>query len=202
MDSLSSFAPPSVLPDISPTRGEIGSHRRVRHFFNVARLAKADDDTANLPPCGGDVRQDRGGRRRAPSVEIVCSVCLAASAPLLPTPAFAHASDRGHVLLLPTGYYVAGGAFAVAVSFLVLALLPPDCARPLLAPAPAAFRLRRRRPHHRQPDILCRLCNPHRRRPVRQPRPALQPAAAGHLDAALGRPRPAARPASAISGHG
>ncbi|PTE10752.1 hypothetical protein [Mesorhizobium helmanticense] len=45
---------------------------------------------------------------------------------ILPTPAFAHASDRGHVLLLPTGYYVAGGAFAVAVSFLVLALLPPD----------------------------------------------------------------------------
>jgi len=44
---------------------------------------------------------------------------------LLPTPAFAHASDRGHVLLLPTGYYFAGGALAVAVSFLVLALLPP-----------------------------------------------------------------------------
>ena len=41
-----------------------------------------------------------------------------------PTPAFAHASDRGHVLLLPTGYYLIGGAFAVAVSFLVLALLP------------------------------------------------------------------------------
>ncbi|TPL33217.1 hypothetical protein, partial [Mesorhizobium sp. B2-4-6] len=35
------------------------------------------------------------------------------------------ASDRGHVLLLPTGYYLAGGALAVAVSFLVLALLPP-----------------------------------------------------------------------------
>ncbi|TGV12303.1 hypothetical protein EN816_21155 [Mesorhizobium sp. M8A.F.Ca.ET.173.01.1.1] len=43
---------------------------------------------------------------------------------VLPTPAFAHASDRGHVLLLPTGYYLIGGAFAV--SFLVLALLPPD----------------------------------------------------------------------------
>ncbi|RWE29357.1 hypothetical protein, partial [Mesorhizobium sp.] len=43
----------------------------------------------------------------------------------LPTPAFAHASDRGHVLLLPTGYYIAGGALAVAVSFLALALLPP-----------------------------------------------------------------------------
>ncbi|RUV54704.1 hypothetical protein EOA88_36390, partial [Mesorhizobium sp. M5C.F.Ca.IN.020.14.1.1] len=45
---------------------------------------------------------------------------------LAPTPAFAHASDRGHVLLLPTGYYVAGGALAVAASFLVLALLPSD----------------------------------------------------------------------------
>lgn len=43
-----------------------------------------------------------------------------------PTLAFAHASDRGHVLLLPTGYYLAGGAFAVAASFLVLALLPSD----------------------------------------------------------------------------
>ncbi|RWM82149.1 MAG: hypothetical protein EOR84_34470 [Mesorhizobium sp.] len=43
-----------------------------------------------------------------------------------PTPALAHASNRGHVLLLPTGYYVAGGALAVAASFLVLALLPPD----------------------------------------------------------------------------
>ncbi|CDX18164.1 conserved membrane hypothetical protein [Mesorhizobium plurifarium] len=29
------------------------------------------------------------------------------------------------MLLLPTGYYIAGGAFAVAFSFLVLALLPP-----------------------------------------------------------------------------
>ncbi|MDX8519585.1 hypothetical protein [Mesorhizobium dulcispinae] len=48
-----------------------------------------------------------------------------ALAAVLPTSAFAHASDRGHVLLLPTGYYIAGGAFAVAVSFLVLALLPP-----------------------------------------------------------------------------
>ncbi|MBB6410041.1 hypothetical protein [Mesorhizobium sangaii] len=53
--------------------------------------------------------------------------CLIAQLALLPpTPAFAHASDRGHVLLLPTGYYLAGGAFAVAVSFLVLALLPGD----------------------------------------------------------------------------
>lgn len=40
-------------------------------------------------------------------------------------PAFAHASERGHVLLLPTGHYLVGGAIAVAASFLVLAILPP-----------------------------------------------------------------------------
>ncbi|MER9023286.1 hypothetical protein NKI01_12065 [Mesorhizobium sp. M0815] len=54
------------------------------------------------------------------------SFFLALAPVFLPTPAFAHASDRGHVLLLPTGYYVAGGALAVAASFLVLALLRPD----------------------------------------------------------------------------
>ncbi|MEO4000961.1 hypothetical protein [Mesorhizobium sp. CAU 1732] len=42
--------------------------------------------------------------------------------------AFAHAGDRGHVLLLPTGHYIFGGAIAVALTFLVLALVP---ARPL-----------------------------------------------------------------------
>jgi hypothetical protein len=56
--------------------------------------------------------------------------CLAFFIPLsafvLPVPAFAHASERGHTLLLPTGYYAVGGAFAVAASFLVLALLPGD----------------------------------------------------------------------------
>ncbi|WP_246226337.1 hypothetical protein [Chelativorans xinjiangense] len=40
-------------------------------------------------------------------------------------PAFAHASERGHVLLLPTQYYAMGGALAVVASFLVLAFLPP-----------------------------------------------------------------------------
>ncbi|MEP9372289.1 hypothetical protein [Mesorhizobium sp. KR1-2] len=45
--------------------------------------------------------------------------CLGASQ------ALAHAGERGYVLLLPTGYYMAGGAAAVTASFLVLALLPP-----------------------------------------------------------------------------
>ena len=38
--------------------------------------------------------------------------------------ASAHASDRGYVLLLPTGHYIVGGAIVVAASFLALILLP------------------------------------------------------------------------------
>lgn len=67
-------------------------------------------------------RTERGAVERQPWKLAFPATALAV---LLPTPAFAHASDRGHVLLLPTGYYIAGGALAVAVSFLVLALLPP-----------------------------------------------------------------------------
>ncbi|RWL39465.1 MAG: hypothetical protein EOR60_31375 [Mesorhizobium sp.] len=69
-------------------------------------------------------RTEGGVKDRDAGVNLL-GVIAAAFASLLPTPAFAHASDRGHVLLLPTGYYIAGGALAVAVSFLVLALLPP-----------------------------------------------------------------------------
>jgi hypothetical protein len=43
---------------------------------------------------------------------------------LFPAEALAHASDRGHILLLPTGHYLAGGAAAVALTFLVLAFVP------------------------------------------------------------------------------
>lgn len=60
------------------------------------------------------------------------AACGAVLAPLalfpLASPAFAHAADRGHVLLLPTGHYLVGGALAVAFTFIVLALVPP---RPL-----------------------------------------------------------------------
>lgn len=41
-------------------------------------------------------------------------------------PAFAHVAERGPVLLLPTGYYLSGGALAVAATFVALALLNPD----------------------------------------------------------------------------
>lgn len=51
-------------------------------------------------------------------------VLLALMVVAFPAEALAHASDRGHMLLLPTGHYIAGGAAAVALSFLVLALVP------------------------------------------------------------------------------
>jgi hypothetical protein len=43
---------------------------------------------------------------------------------LLPSTALAHGTEGGIVLLLPTGYYLAGAALAVAASFLLLAILP------------------------------------------------------------------------------
>ncbi|MBZ9706878.1 hypothetical protein LB543_09120 [Mesorhizobium sp. ESP7-2] len=67
------------------------------------------------------------GRTEGGAVECFrLSLAFLIAALLGPTPAFAHASDRGHVLLLPTGYYLIGGAFAVAASFLMLTLLPAD----------------------------------------------------------------------------
>jgi hypothetical protein len=41
-----------------------------------------------------------------------------------PAPAWAHASDKGFVLLLPTGYYIAGGTLAVAASFFLVLFVP------------------------------------------------------------------------------
>jgi hypothetical protein len=43
---------------------------------------------------------------------------------LVATPAWAHGGDRAFVLLMPTGYYLAGGTLAVAATFLVLAFAP------------------------------------------------------------------------------
>lgn len=43
---------------------------------------------------------------------------------LLTCPAFAHASGRGFIMMLPVGYVIFGGALAVLVSFVALSLLP------------------------------------------------------------------------------
>jgi len=52
-------------------------------------------------------------------------VILASAAVAHITPAEAHGAERGFVLLLPTGYYLFGGAAAVAASFLLLCFVPP-----------------------------------------------------------------------------
>lgn len=55
------------------------------------------------------------------------------TAGLAPTSAIAHASDRGFVLLLPTGHYIFGGAIAVAASFAVLLFVPQGVLSRLMA---------------------------------------------------------------------
>ncbi|WP_342343897.1 hypothetical protein [Chthonobacter albigriseus] len=48
-------------------------------------------------------------------------------------PALAHGSERGFVMLLPTGHVMAGGAAAVAASFLAAALIPERAGRAIAA---------------------------------------------------------------------
>lgn len=59
--------------------------------------------------------------------------CAVAAILAAADPAQAHVSDRGFVLLLPTGHYLVGGGIAVAVSFLVLALLPASASARIVA---------------------------------------------------------------------
>ena len=47
--------------------------------------------------------------------------------------AWAHGTERGFVLLLPTGYYLVGGAVAVAASFLLISVVPPRLVEKLVA---------------------------------------------------------------------
>lgn len=48
---------------------------------------------------------------------------------LVAGPAWAHAGERGFVLLLPTAYWIAGGTLAVAASFLLLLFVPAGLVR-------------------------------------------------------------------------
>ncbi len=59
IDDAWEWTSPSALPGISPTRGEIGQKRALclNCYVNDGRNIAP----SNLPPCGGDVRQDRGG---------------------------------------------------------------------------------------------------------------------------------------------
>ncbi len=60
-----------------------------------------------------------------------------------PAPAFAHATERGVILLLPTDLYIGGGAAVVALTFVLMAAVPAaglralERARRTLGPAPS-----------------------------------------------------------------
>ncbi len=56
---------------------------------------------------------------------VIAALCFAASV----SPALAHAAGRGFVMLLPTGWVIAGGALAVLASFIAVSLLPSRAAK-------------------------------------------------------------------------
>ena len=62
----------------------------------------------------------RGDARRAALALAACLFLIGG----LSGPAFAHTAERGFVLTLPTGLYIAGGTIVVGVSFLLVALVP------------------------------------------------------------------------------
>jgi hypothetical protein len=68
------------------------------------------------------------------------SLCLAGQAQ-------AHASEQAFVLLLPTGFYVAGGVISVALTVLLIAALPGQVAARLFRPLVLGA-ARRRTPRH------------------------------------------------------
>ncbi|TIM32803.1 MAG: hypothetical protein E5Y63_02340 [Mesorhizobium sp.] len=55
-------APPSVLPDISPTRREIGLHHLISPTTNLAKR-DAVREVANLPPSGEMSGRTEGGAK-------------------------------------------------------------------------------------------------------------------------------------------
>ncbi len=64
------------------------------------------------------------------------AVLMAAGVVAAPGPALAHASEQGFVLLLPTGVYSLAGAACVALTVLLLAVLPDRALGRLFRPLP------------------------------------------------------------------
>lgn len=60
------------------------------------------------------------------------------------TPALGHVSEQGFVLLLPTDLYIAGGVASVAITVLILMLLPPGAVFGMMRPRRLSARLPRR----------------------------------------------------------
>ena len=61
----------------------------------------------------------------------LATIAVMAGLMLCPDEALAHASEQGFVLLLPTDVYIAAGGASVALTIVLLALLPPGAAEAL-----------------------------------------------------------------------
>ena len=186
---VNSVAPPSGLPAISPSRGEITLLRPLpRQSSTLQNSGEACGQP--ISPLEGEMagRPEGGNVERWLPAGIGFAVLTRSS--LIPTHALAHASDRGHVLLLPTGHYLVGGALAVAASFLVLLFVVRHEALERLVRCKAqAWRGQRKmRCGCRSASISFAVFAVARcGRIFRQPGPAVQSPAADGLDAALGR---------------
>lgn len=77
---------------------------------------------------GGEMKLQVTGRKGRSLPPICLSpICLSAALSCLllnPAPAAAHGTERGLVMLLPTDYYLTGGAIAVVATFVALLLVP------------------------------------------------------------------------------
>lgn len=72
---------------------------------------------------------------RGPFVAFARRCLLAGGLAVAAGPVHAHASDQGLVLLLPTDIYIAAGSLAVALTVLLLTVLPDDSVTRLFRPA-------------------------------------------------------------------
>jgi hypothetical protein len=133
--------PPSVLPDISPSRGEIGkwlppcTRSKVEDPFDDDRVEAGSRQHPISTLEGGEERSAQRSNRSSESIEGTNAgrtdggvsrfraIAIAFTLLALPATAQAHGTEGGLVLLLPTGYYLLGAGLAVAASFLLLAFV-------------------------------------------------------------------------------
>ncbi len=80
-------------------------------------------------------------RTRRAGARLACTLAALAGAGFA-TPSCAHTGQRAFVLLLPTREYIVGGALVVALSFVLLAVLPARWPRGAARPRPTGVRWR------------------------------------------------------------
>lgn len=107
------------------TTGHTGSSRVPAERCGIKGLGPRDASAARAPyklrEAEPAPRGNRGPRGAVPVLLALAAALLARA-----SPAWAHTGEGGFVLLLPTGYYLAGGTAAVAISFALVAWVPVE----------------------------------------------------------------------------